>query len=185
VGGRLQIALAAGEEDYPGHGRRHAPEQALDRCPGHLLHPGLPRGLLAGEDHIRFKQHPCKLDAVLVEVVEGGAQHPLGDLVAPLDGMVAVDEDLGLDYGNQVVLLAERRVEGERPGVRLHTPPRRDVLPDGNDRPPLGEARPKLPVLGQPVAQPVEALGELLLRGERHAHGALVHLDTRDGASSP
>src|SRR4028118_891834 len=62
------------------------------------------------------------------------------------------------------------------------TPPRGSPAPEGDARPPLGEAGPHLPVLGEPLAQAVEALGELLLGGEGHAYGALVHLDAGDHA---
>src|SRR5215204_4373867 len=115
MGRRLQVGLAAGEEDYAWHRRRHRPEQALDRLPGHLFHAGLLRRVLAGDDHVGLKEHPRVFD---------------------------VYQDLRLDYGDQVVLLGERRVECERLGVGPYATLSRDAIPYGDNGPPLGEARP-------------------------------------------
>src|SRR5215212_1507325 len=49
---RLQVALAAGEEDYAWYRRRHRPEQALHCRPCYLFHAGLLWRVLAGDDHI-------------------------------------------------------------------------------------------------------------------------------------
>src|SRR5919112_748982 len=109
-------------------------------------------------------------------------EHPLCGIVALLDRVISVDKDLGLDYGDEIVLLGERRVEGERLSVGLYTALRGDAIPYGYDSSPLGEARPEFGVFGEPLAESVEALGELLAFREGQIDGALVHLDTGDDA---
>src|SRR5215212_1815301 len=96
-----------------------------------------------------------RLATVVVELVEGLVQSPVRGLVTLLDGVVAIDQDLGLDDGHQAVLLGERGVEGQRLGVGLYATLAGDAFSYGDNRPPLGEARPQLPVLGQPVAETV------------------------------
>src|SRR5215211_8513973 len=109
-------------------------------------------------------------------------QHPLRGVVALLDGVISVYQDLGLYYGDEVVLLGERSIQGERLRVSPYATLGRDALPYSDNGPPLGEARPKLTVFGEPVAKSVETLGELLTFREGQIDGALIHLDTRDDA---
>ena len=61
----------------------------------------------------------AEIDAVIVDLVEGLVECPQRGLVGLLDGVVSVYEDLGLDDRDEVVVLGERRVEGERLGVGL------------------------------------------------------------------
>jgi hypothetical protein len=89
-------------------------------------------------------------------------EHPLCGIVALLDRVISVNKDLGLDYGDEVVLLGERRIQGERLRVGLYAALGGDAIPYGYDSPPLGEARPELGVFGEPLAESVETLGELL-----------------------
>jgi hypothetical protein len=67
----------------------------------------------------------------------------------------AVHQDLGLDDRDDAVVLAERRVTGERMGVGLDRAPGGDAVGDVDHRPPLGEARAALVVLDQPFAEAV------------------------------
>jgi sirohydrochlorin ferrochelatase len=69
---------------------------------------------------------------------------------------------------------------GTRPAS--DAPDRGYAITDGDDRSPLGEARPHIHVLLQPLTQSVEPLRVLLVRGEGQLHGAPVHLDTGDDA---
>src|SRR5215211_3667635 len=109
-------------------------------------------------------------------------EHPLCGIVALLDRVISVDKDLGLDYGDQVVLLGERRIQGERLRVGLDAALGGGPIPYRDNCPPLSEARPELAVFGEPVAQAVEALGELLAFRKRQIDRALVHLDAGDYA---
>src|SRR5215218_4338898 len=109
-------------------------------------------------------------------------EYPLCGIVALLDGVISVDKDLGLGYGDEVVLLGERRIEGERLRVGPYAALGGDAIPYGYDSPPLGEARPELSVFGEPLAKTVETLGELLAFREGQIDGTLIYLDTRDDA---
>ncbi len=59
---------------------------------------------------------------------------------------------------------------------------RRDALADRDDGAPLREPRAELAVLRQPLAQAVEALGDLLARRAGQILGAGVDLDAGDDA---
>src|SRR5919112_6165670 len=122
------------------------------------------------------------MDPLLVHGIVGPTQRPLVDLEGALDGVIPVDEDFGLDDGHEAGLLGEGRVQGERPGVRLYALDRRYAVADGDDRPPLGEARAHAHVLLEPLAQAVQALGVLLTGGKWQVPGAPVHLDPGDNA---
>ena len=111
------------------------------------------------------------------ELVVDLAQRVGRDLVAGVDVVVAVHEDLRLDDGHQPGLLAQRRKSGQRVGVRLDAATGRYAVSYGDDRPPLGELRAKVGVLREPVAQTVETLGNELAVGARQRLRALVHLD--------
>ena len=103
-----------------------------------------------------------------------------GHLVAALDRVVAVHQHLGLDDRDEPGLLRQRGEAGERLGVGVDAALGRDPVADGDDRPPLGEARAEVAVLGQAVAQAVQALGDLLAVEPGQRLGALVDLDPRD-----
>jgi hypothetical protein len=78
-----------------------------------------------------------------------------------------VHQHLRLDDRHDAGLLAERGVAGERVGVGVDAVLRRDRRPDVDHRAPLGEARAEFVVFGEPLAQAVEALGDLLARRQR------------------
>src|SRR5690606_19025232 len=85
-------------------------------------------------------------------------------------------------HRHQALLLAERRIAGQRVGVRVDAAARGDRLADVDHRAPLGEAGTQLVVLLQPRAQAVEAFGHHLAREAGQGMGALVDLDARDDA---
>ena len=103
-----------------------------------------------------------------------------GDLEAALDRVVAVHQHLGLDDRHEPGLLAERRVARERVRVRPDAVLARDAVADRDHGAPLREARAELAVLLEPLAQAVEALGDLLAGRERERLRALVDLDAGD-----
>jgi hypothetical protein len=115
-----------------------------------------------------------------VELVEDGVEGLLCDLLAALDGVVAVHQHLGFDDRHQPTLLAEGRVPRQCMAVGDQAGPAGDALADGDHRPPLGEARAQADVLGDALAQPVQALGDLLAGVQRQVLGAGVDLDPRD-----
>jgi hypothetical protein len=138
----------------------------------------------AGGDHVGLEERALEEDLVVVERLVDGGEDALGGGGAGLDVVPAVGEDLGLDDGDEPVLLADQRVPREPLGVLLDGELGR--LPGGADLEhgaPLGEARAGLVVLGAARAQGVVPLGGGLAVGARDLDGALVHLDPRDHAA--
>jgi hypothetical protein len=114
---------------------------------------------------------------VVAERLVHGGEDALGDGGAGLDVVGAINEDLGLDDGDQPVLLADYRVPCEPLGVQ----------PDGElgglaagadleHGAPLGEARAGLVVLGAARAQGVVSLGGGLAVGAGDLDDALSTL---------
>src|SRR4051794_11693016 len=94
-----------------------------------------------------------------------------------INGVVAVHEHLWLNNGNQSGFLAESGESGKRMGVGLEAGSARAVLADRDNSAPLSELRTELYVFHQPLAQPVKALGDLLVGEACQCPGPLVHLD--------
>ena len=67
-------------------------------------------------------------------------------------------------------------------GIRLDAATGRNAISYGDDRPPLGELRAQIGVLGETVAQPVETLGDKLAVSSCQRLRALVHLDAGNDA---
>ena len=103
--------------------------------------------------------------------MEDGVQRPHRHVVAAVDrvlGVGAVHQHLRLHDRHDPGLLAERRVARQRMGVGVDAVPARPpVIADGDDRAPFGEARAEAVIVLQPLAQPVEPLGDLLARACR------------------
>ena len=179
---RVLVGLAARQEDDARHRRRHVLHVALERPLGDLFVAGAARGLVPGEDHVRLQQRPEDVDALVeqlgVDRVEDAARH----VVAALDRVCAVLQDLRLDDRHDAGLLAERCVARERVCVRPDAVVARELVRDRVRRAPLREARAETAVFLEPLPEPVEAFRDrLALRvGERLR--ALVHLDARDDA---
>ena len=83
---------------------------------------------------------------------------------------------------HQTRLLAERGIAGQRVRVGLQTPGAWQLFTHNNHRPPLGEARPHLRILHQPVTQIVQPLGYSLTRVPRQFPRAGIHFDARNDA---
>ena len=148
-------------------------------------HDGTCLGAVGGRgDHVGLEERALEEDLVVAERLVDGGEDALGGGGAGLDVVPAVGEDLGLDDGDEPVLLAEQRVPREPLGVLPDGELGR--LPGGADLEhgaPLGEARAGLVVLGAARAQGVVPLGGGLAVGARDLDGALVHLDPRDHAA--
>lgn len=72
----------------------------------------------AGGDHVGLEEAALEEDVVVVEGLEDGGEHAFSDLLADLDGVVSVLEDLGFDDGNEAVLLADGSVTSETPCLK-------------------------------------------------------------------
>ena len=96
--------------------------------------------------------------------------------------MVGVHQHLGLDDRDDPGLLAERGVARERLGVDPDAVAARQAVADGQGGPPLGEPGAQLVVLGEPLAEAVEALRDRLAgRAGQRLHTG-VDLDPRHDA---
>ena len=181
--------LPAGEEDDPGYRGRHELARQRHGFLGDLFDARLLGTGLAGEHHAGLEQRALEQDVLamhlVVQVIPGLGR----GLAALFDGVVAVDQYLGLDDRHDVRFLTERGVAGQRVRIGLHAGGGGHALADRDDGPPLGEARAQLVVLGEPFAQAIQALRDLLFPkpGERlrapvdldPGHHALVRKDLR------
>ena len=156
--------------------------QNLEGPVGDLVGTGSVRCLVAGQHHVRLEERPGQLDALVMQLRVDGLEHAAGRLRALLDRVRPVLEHLRLDDRDDPGLLAERRVARERVGIRPDAVLAGEALGDRVRRAPFGEPGAQLPVLVQPVAQAVEALGDRLALGEGERLRALVDLDTGDDA---
>ena len=108
-----------------------------------------------------------------------GVEHAPGRLRRLLDRVLAVLQHLGLDDRHDPRLLAQRRVARQRVGVRPDAVLARPAAADGVGRAPLREARAEPAVLLEPLAQPVQPLGDRLGPvGQRERLRAQVDLDS-------
>ena len=79
--------------------------------------------------------------------------------------MGAIHEHFRLHDWDEISLLAQRGVTREAMGIGTDTERRRDItLVDLDHGAPFGEPRAQLLVLGEPFAQAVQALGNLVAR---------------------
>ncbi len=156
--------------------------QHRQRPLGHLPGAVPAAGLAAGDHHVGLQDHALQRHALLEQLLENGLQHQAGDLLAPFDAVLAVHQHLRLDHRHDLVRLAQGGVAGQGVGVGLDRGPGRDTGGDVDHRPPFGEARAPLVVAGEPLAEPVQALGDCLARKPGQGLGAIVDLDPRNGA---
>lgn len=89
------------------------------------------------------------------------AEHGLGDLLAALQVVVAVRQDLGLDDRHDAVHLAHGRVAGEHVRVLEHRLVAGRVMSDLEHAAPLREMAAVLLVLGAALAQVVQTCRKL------------------------
>jgi hypothetical protein len=180
VRGRVLVRLAAGEEDDPGHRGRHVLGEAVERRRRDLLDAGAVGRLVAAQHHVRLEERPGEVDALVEQLRVDRGEDARGDDAAALDRVRAVLQDLRLDDRDDARLLAQRRVPGERVRVRPDAVLARQRVRDGVRRAPLREARAEPAVLGEALAQPVQAFGDRLALGAGERLRARVDLDAGD-----
>jgi hypothetical protein len=147
--------------------------QALRRHLGHFLAAGLIRALLARDHHVRLQDRPFQDHALIKQLGVEPLEGELGHFITALDGVIAIHQNLGLDDGDDIGFLAQRRVAGQRVHVHIHGVLGGNVLAiDVDDGAPFGEARAQIMILGQTLAQTIEALGDGLAFGARQRLGA-------------
>lgn len=104
----------------------------------------------------------------------------LGNFLAPLEVVVTVREDLGLDDRDYPGALADGGVTGEDVGVLEDGELRGTVLLDFKDATPFGEVTAVLLVLDATGLEVVETLGRALVVGSEEWYHTGVDLDTGD-----
>ncbi len=176
------VALAAGQEDDSGNRRRHVAGEAPKRGDRDLLDGGLPGARHARDDHVGFQEHGLERHLLIKQRLKDRAQHFARHFLAALDRVGSRHEHFGFDDGHYFLFLAERGVSREGMGIGMDTGPTRQRVGDGDDGPPLGEARAEVAVLLESGAEPVEPLGDPFVRRARERFGAIIDLDAREDA---
>merc|ERR1719424_367347 len=183
VDGRVLLGDTAREERDAGHAAGHA---ALQRADGGGRDGGrvrLVRAVDAGDDHGGLEEGPLEEDAVLLDLLVDGGEDALLRDGRLLDGVAPVEQDLGLDDGDEAGLLADARVPGEVLGRDLDGELRGHVLAgvDLERGAPLGEARAARVVRLAPLEEAVEARAPVLaLAAADEGPEAHVDLDAGD-----
>ena len=106
------------------------------------------------------------------------------DLLAALDRVRAVHQDLGLHDRHDVLFLAERRVTSQGMGVRGHARVARERVAHRDHRAPLRESRSHLAVLLESLTESVESFGHLLRGRAGERLGSQVDLDAGKNAQT-
>src|SRR6266566_9094445 len=112
--------------------------------------------------------------------IEDTSQRLLGHFETAFDRVRAIHEHFRLDDRHQIPFLAKRRVTRQRLRVRIDAGVRGYYVADCDNGAPFGKARAQLPILHEPIAQPVEPFGDFLAGKICHRLSTLVHLDPRD-----
>ncbi len=89
----------------PGTAAGTARKQTTDGRVSYFIYTGVLGTCLAGDYHVGLEDHAFGEHALPIELIEYRVQHRLSCLSAPLQSMVAVHEDLGLDDGDQAGFL--------------------------------------------------------------------------------
>ncbi len=92
--------------------------------------------------------------------------------------MVAVHQHFGLDDGNDIVLLTQSGIAGQRVCIGVDRIVAGDARRDVDHRAPFRKARAQLVVLRQTFAQTIQPFGDGVAGAAGQRLGALVHLDT-------
>ncbi len=135
-------SLATRQESNARHCGRDRVAEAADGLFGHFFNRGFAR-LLAVDNHVRFQDHTFKSDACVVEFCENGLEHPFGDFVATVDGMIArlaIHQHFRLNDWHDTRFLTECRITGEGLRVLLDRSPCRKPIRDGNHSAPFRKA---------------------------------------------
>mmetsp|Transcript_10348 Transcript_10348/g.29327 ORF Transcript_10348/g.29327 Transcript_10348/m.29327 type:complete len:392 (-) Transcript_10348:181-1356(-) len=178
VHGRLLLGEAAAQEEDP---REVAGQALVEHVQGRrrdLVRPRLGRAVGPRHDHLRLQQAELHVHLVLLQPPHDFLQDLGRDLPRPCHVVVARDQDLWLDDGDESLLLAYPRVPGELLRVLLDALPGGQGPRDFEGGPPLGESRSLLAVLGAPLLQSVQPLCHRLFLAQRSQ--ALINFDPRE-----
>ena len=111
----LHLGLPAGEEQNTRHRGGHDAAEALHGFSGDDVGTRFDFRADPARDHVGFQDHALHHHAVRVELGEHGLQDAFRHLLAHLDVVVAVRQDLRLDDGDEARLLADGGVSWKYP----------------------------------------------------------------------
>merc|ERR1711931_59287 len=166
----------------PGDCGGHGAAQGSDGCHGDLLVGVLVRAGVSGGDHVGLEQGSLQVDVVVRQGLVHSGKDLLSHVLAALQVVVAVGEDLRLNNGDNAVHLADAGIAGQDVGV----------LKDGQfgggggdlqHTAPLGEIGTVLLVLGHTLIQAIKTLGGGLAVGSGKGDDTFVNLDSNNHAS--
>ena len=119
VDGRILVRLTAGQEDDAGDVRGTFALRTADGRLRDLDRSRLRRAALRRDHHVHLEERAGEVDPRVGELRVERAEGPAGRVLARLDRVRAVHQDLRLDDRHDVGLLTERRVARHRVGVRV------------------------------------------------------------------
>ena len=179
------LGEAATEEGDAGHGGRDGSLQGLDGQAGDVRGGRLLGAVDASHCHGGLEQGPLEQDAALLQLLVGDGHDALLDGGGGLNVVDPVDEDLGLDDGDEAGLLADAGVAGQAVRGFVDGVVRGAVVRhvDAEGRAPLGEPGPAGVVGDALVVEAVEAAAPgLALVAPHEGLEAGVDLDAGDDA---
>lgn len=130
-------------------------------------------------DHVRLQEAALKKHLVVVQRLEDGCEHSLGDGLADLDAVVSVNQDFRFDDRNDAVGLANRGVSGEGFSGVQHGQVGWLAVTDSENVSPLGESASERVEVSAALVQVIEALGGFFSIGAHDRDDSFVDLDAR------
>src|SRR4051812_46506691 len=97
-----------------------------------------------------------------------------------LGAVLSIEQDLGLDHGNDGGFLADRGIARQAVRVGIEARVGGDVVADGDHGAPLRETASEVEVLLHALLEAVQTLGHLFFCGERKVGEPLIDLDARN-----
>lgn len=181
VEGRLELGLSTRQEHDTGDGRGHTAAEHLQGVVSDLFRTGTALALGTGGDHGRLQEDTLEEDTVVSQVLESLGPGHFGDFESAVDIVLTVQEDLGLNDGDETGVLSNGGVAGEAVSA-VTDGDGGGTGGDGDDGAPLGETSALLVVLGATLGEAVETGAPGLSVGVGEGVESLVDLDTGDDA---
>lgn len=181
VEGGLQLGLSTGQEHDARDGRGDTAAQHLQGVVSNLLGTGPAAALCSGGNHGRLQQDTLEQNTIVSQVLEGLSPSHLSHFKGAVDVVITVQEDFGLDNGDQTGVLGNGSVTSETVSA-VANGDGRGASRDGNDGAPLGKASTSLVVLGAALGKSVKTRAPRFAIGVGKRVETLVNLDTRNDA---
>jgi len=177
----LFLRLSSRKEHDAGNGGRDGSLENGDGGSGDLFGSDrlvFGRGV-AGGDHVGLEQSSLQQDLVVMQSLDDDRQDSLGGLNAVLERVLSVHQDLGLNDGNESVLLADGSISSQTVGILQHGKRSGAALLGINleHGSPLGKSSSGFVELLASSSEIVQSQGGGLLGSVGNDGGSLVDLD--------